>query len=184
MTKEFHVTALEMGTLRELVETAGRSPAGCFVEVGVWRGGSAALLSDVAQAQGRKLYLYDTFEGMPYADPGDHHKVGDFSDTSYEEVCKKIPYATIVKGIFPGSAIPMEPIAFAHIDCDQYRSVRESSLYLIPLMVQGGIMWFDDYPTVASAKRAVDEVFGRRVLLHAGKGTVRVYGDMNGLASR
>jgi asparagine synthase (glutamine-hydrolysing) len=51
----------------------------------------------------------------------------------------------------------MPPIAFAHIDCDQYQSVKDTLLYLMPLMAPGGVMWFDDYGEIEEAKRAVDE---------------------------
>jgi hypothetical protein len=70
--------------------------------------------------------------------------VGDFSDTDYETVRDALPYATVVKGIFPESAVEMENIAFVHLDCDQYQSVIDSVAYLKPKMVKGGIIWFDD----------------------------------------
>ena len=148
----------------ELIESARLTPSGAFIEVGVYKGGTAWHLAALARSQGRPLYLYDTFTGIPYADPAvDSHVVGDFRDTSAAAVQEAIPDAIIIEGIFPQSAIEMPPIAFAHLDCDQYQSIREASEYLIPRMVSGGVIWFDDYNCLSGATRAVHDVFGDRV---------------------
>jgi hypothetical protein len=136
---------------------------GCVVEVGVYKGGTAYFLDQWAQHMGRRCYLYDTFSGMPYADPGDSHAVGDFADTSLPSVKKLIPHATIVPGIFPSSAVLMPKIAFSHIDVDQYRAYKESFEYLEPLMAPKSIMWFDDADVIPAAGKAVFEIFGDRV---------------------
>lgn len=92
--------------------------------------------------------------------------VGDFSDTSLEEVQESIPYAKITKGIFPQSAesLDLPGVAFVHLDCDQYQSIKEAALFLSPRMVKGGIMWFDDYGCLEGANRAVNELFAGRLL--------------------
>jgi O-methyltransferase len=167
------ISAISLDVLKTIKYVASQTPHGCFVEVGVWKGGSAYVLGMVAEEQGRNLYLYDTFEGMPYADPWDVHKVGDFSDTSLEAVAALIPHAIITKGVFPESAHPdMRKVAFAHIDCDQYRAIKESVEYLRPLMVEGGLMWFDDYGAIPASTRAVDEIFGDRIVKVASKAVV------------
>lgn len=130
---------------------------GCIVEVGVYKGGT--LWHFVKHAQGRMVFGYDTFSGIPFCEEFDQHKVGDFGDTSLEEVAQNVPEAILTKGLFPMSAKHMPGVSFAHIDCDQYRSIMESANYLIPLMLSGGIMWFDDY-CLPSGKKAVDELFG------------------------
>lgn len=136
------------------------TPPGAYVEVGVYKGGTAWWLAQLARDQRRYLYLYDTFEGQPHAVEGlDKHPVGDFGDTSYEGVKAAIPYADVVKGVFPGSAMEMGKIAFVHLDCDQYQSVKEAVLYLWPRMVAGGVIWFDDSPDLAGARKAVEELF-------------------------
>lgn len=156
--------------IRRLLATAAVTPPGAFVEVGVFRGGTAWHLQGLATEQQRELYLYDTFEGIPYQGASDRHAVGDFSETSYEEVAALLPLAHVVKGIFPGSAIDMPRIAFAHLDCDQYRSVLESAQYLETLMVPAGVIWFDDSPCLEGARLAAEELFcGRLQLSHGGK---------------
>lgn len=151
-------------TIEEMIAYARTVPAGCFVEVGVYKGGTAWHLSQLCQEECRRLFLYDTFTGIPYCDAAvDSHKVGDFRDTSAEAVAAAIPHATVVPGIFPGSAVPMPPVAFAHIDCDQYQSVKEAAQFLLPKMVHGGILWFDDFNCLPGAAKAVYEVFGNWV---------------------
>jgi hypothetical protein len=68
-----------------------------------------------------------------------------------------MPRARVIKGIFPASLQKMPPIAFAHIDVDQYESYRGAINALSPLMVDGGIMWFDDVGCLHGANRAVRE---------------------------
>ncbi len=150
-----------------MLDQAARTPPGCFMEVGVYQGGSAVHLLGLARQQKRVLYLYDTFTGIPYQSEWDSHVIGDFSDTSVERVRALCPDAVITPGIFPHSAVAMEPIAFVHLDCDQYRSYQESLAFLLPNMLPGGVLWFDDSPCLAGALKAVTECFGPRLRLHS-----------------
>ena len=145
--------------LAGLAKEARNTPDGCFIEVGVYTGGSASILTEIAQQQGRQVYLYDTFEGLPYCSNGDTHQVGEFCYTDYDYIKNALPYANVVKGIFPDSAVEMPSVAFAHLDVDQYESYIGCIQYLKPKMVKGGIMWFDDYE-LAGAKKAIDELIG------------------------
>jgi hypothetical protein len=148
-----------------MLELAAKSPAGgCFVEVGVYKGGAAWHLAQLARRQRRQLHLFDTFTGIPEALPDDTHKVGDFADTAYDMVKELIPDAVFHVGIFPNTLpLHMPPIAFAHIDCDQYMSTH-AAIARLPMTV-GGIMLFDDYRCTWGATRAVDEAFGNRIHL-------------------
>lgn len=152
-----------------MTERAAKTPPGAFVEVGVFQGGTAAHLYDLATEQGRPLYLYDTFCGIPCRDDIDNHYVGDFSNCDESVVRGLFPRAVVTSGFFPTSAVPMEPVAFVHLDCDQYRSYCESIDYLLPLMVSGSVMWFDDAPDMQGAFKAVTDRFGDRLQLSLGK---------------
>jgi Macrocin-O-methyltransferase (TylF) len=152
--------------LTAMLEMATTSPQGCFVEVGVYQGGSAQHLMSMALCMGRELFLYDTFTGIPFRDPIDSHVVGDFSDTDFLDVCERFPRAHVIPGIFPSSAVVMPAVAFVHLDCDQYRSVGESLDYLLPRMAEGGIIWFDDSPCLDGARTAARERLGDRLVLH------------------
>lgn len=140
-------------------------PPGCFVEVGVYQGGSASVLYKIAQREGRALYLYDSFTGMPVHDEGDSHQLGDFADCYVERIRETMPEAILVPGIFPATLVPMPPIAFVHADADQYRSTRDICEQLGPLMVPGSAMLFDDYRQIKACIRAVDECFPQRRIL-------------------
>ena len=145
-----------------LIDTASKTSPGCFVEVGVYKGGTAWHLAKLAEQQGREIFLFDTFTGIPYKGEFDPVTVGTFNETSFEEVKNAIPYAKVVQGIFPQSAKDMQlpKVAFAHLDCDQYQSIKEAVQFLKPLMVPGGVMWFDDYECgLEGANKAVNESF-------------------------
>jgi hypothetical protein len=152
-----------------LLEAASAAPIGSFVEVGVYKGGSAFFLSKLAQGQNRSIFLYDTFEGMPYCDPSiDTIPLGHVhgpNDTSLEAVRAAVgDYPYIEKGTFPFvKRLPPAGVAFAHIDVDQYQSHIETCRALEPLMAPGGIMYFDDVPVLESARKAVRELYGDRV---------------------
>lgn len=153
--------------IEELVRVASTTPQGCIVEVGVYKGGTGWHLSKLAQKQQRQIFLFDTFTGIPYKTVFDPCEVGKFNETSFEEVQRTIPYAKVVQGIFPQSVeekeIDLPPVAFVHLDCDQYQSIIESAKFLSPLMVSGGIMWFDDYGCLEGANMAVEELFKGRI---------------------
>lgn len=162
--------------LQELARAARDAPKGDIVEVGVYQGGSARVLAEVAIEQGRTLFLFDTFWGIPMRDDErDTHAIGDFSETSADAVREAIPSAVVIPGIFPYT-LTAEPsrIAFAHVDVDQYESTRLACEALAARMVEGSLMVFDDYDVLPGAKAAVDEVFPGRVGMSAqGKARVR-----------
>lgn len=168
-------SAVPQNIIDSLVRKASEAPAGAIVEVGVYTGGTGWHLTQLAEQQNRKIYLYDTFEGIPYKGELDYHEVGDFSDVDYESIKAALPYAQVVKGIFPDSAVEMEPIAFVHLDCDQYKSVMDSWHFLKPKLVPGAIVWFDDAHgdynyvgvpgTVNGADFAMRELFGKNYLV-------------------
>lgn len=162
-------SAIDDGSLEKMAELARRTPPGCFCEVGVYRGGSAWYLAQVAREQGRELHLFDTFTGIPHEQPGDSNHVGEFGDTNVEDVRAAIPDATFHVGVFP-ETMPwfIGDVAFVHCDCDQYESVRAVIDTLWPKVVSGGIIVFDDENTVGG-KKAIMETFGAGLHNHGGR---------------
>lgn len=148
-------TLLGQIALDSICEIARKCPPGCIVEFGVYKGGSAWHLAKVAREQGRQLHLYDTFTGIPYRIEMDNHQVGDFADGDYAGVCAAIPDAHVHKGIFPDTLVDMGPVAFVHVDADQYQSIKAAIDVLGPLMVKGGAMIFDDVPVLRGATQAL-----------------------------
>jgi len=140
-----------------LCAEAESAPEGCFVELGVYKGGTAWYLARIAEQQGRSIYLYDTFTGIPMKCDLDAHLVGDFGDTSADAVRAAIPYGIVVQGVFPASLVPMSGIAFVHVDADQYQSIKDACAILGPMLVPGGKMVFDDVWLLAGATAALEE---------------------------
>lgn len=147
--------------LKEMSQKASETPEGIFVEFGVYRGGSARVLADIAVKQNREIHLFDTFTGIPFRDGIDQHNVGDFSDTLESSVRDHVPEAIFHVGVFPDT-MPTEfkKIAFLHIDADQYKSYKDAIRLFGPYMVKGSVMWFDDVGCLAGADKAVNEEFG------------------------
>ena len=153
-----------------MAELAAGTPKGCFVEVGVYKGGSALELYAVAKQQGRDLHLFDTFTGIPVKDLIDRHEIGDFCDADLDAIRKEMPEAVIHAGQYPDThPEDLKDIAFIHCDCDQYQSYRAVIDRMYPLLVPGGILLFDDYPYLAGAKKAVDESFPPGFLRETGR---------------
>ena len=142
------VAILDPNALVRTIELARRTPEGCFVEVGVYRGGSAWPLAELARERGVKLHLFDTFTGIPFHRQDDTNRTGEFGDVSVADVQSAIPDAVFHVGIFP-ETLPddLQNIAFVHCDCDQYDSVSAVIDKLWPRMVPDGIMVFDDWNT-------------------------------------
>lgn len=148
---------LHPDALETMLVLAVSTPDGAFVEVGVYKGGSAWYLANLARSQCRTLHLFDTFTGIPEKAPIDRHEIGDFGDTSLEAVSAAIPDAIYHVGVFPpqnGPPLP-EQIAFVHVDCDQYAVIKRAVAELWPRLVDGGVMLFDDYGVLAGATAAV-----------------------------
>ena len=135
-------------------------------ECGVYRGGTAMLLSERLAGAARTVRLFDTFAGMPATDAiRDWHKAGDFHDTSLEEVRSRVKgdFVHFHKGLIPQTFSGLESarIAFAHVDVDIYSAVHACCEFIFPRLCVSGFLVFDDYgfPTCPGARSAVDEFF-------------------------
>lgn len=151
--------------LYSLAKDASYRCDGSFAECGVYKGGTAKLLLELAS--NRSLYLFDTFEGMPEVDPTrDLHAPGDFADTNLASVTEYLaPRAnvTLVPGLIPASlkVARDQSFAFVHIDLDIYHAIKSACEFFYERMQPGGIMLFDDYgyPSCPGARAAVEEFF-------------------------
>lgn len=143
----------------ELWALAGQTEklGGGIIEIGVWRGGTGALMAKrarLSEANG-PVYLCDTFEGVVKAGPYDTiYKGGEHADTSQtvvEDLARTLGLDNIriLKGIFPEeTAHLIEPGArfrLCHIDVDVYSSARDVMDWIWNRMVPGGIVVYDDY---------------------------------------
>jgi len=144
---------------------------GDFVELGVYKGNSAAVLAALGRRKKRHTYLFDTFSGFDARDLRgmDSGQRAQFADTSLEAVQKLVGAdgVTYVKGFFPDSLSQVtlpERIAVVHIDCDLYEPMKAGLEQFYPRVPSGGLIMLHDYGSGhwPGAKRAIDEFFARR----------------------
>lgn len=168
------------GLYRAVHHVVAQDIPGDIVECGVARGGSAALMGLTLRKLGsnRRLWLFDTFEGLPApsdADP-DFHIANRYTGTCIgrlEEVRANfsrlgiVDGTNFVKGLFEDTlpTAPIERIAVLHIDGDWYRSVRACLQCLYEKVSPGGVIQFDDYGYWKGARKAVDEFLAERNIL-------------------
>jgi hypothetical protein len=161
--------------LHELV--SGVTAPGAVVECGVCNGGAAAVLWHAAGTE-RRLWLFDSFEGMPQPMEKDGgrafskytHRMEAFGHwnrgeveivKSVVETVGPLERVEIVKGwveeTLPVYACQIGAIAVLHLDMDFYSPTITALNYLYPLVSPGGLVIFDDYNSWAGCKVAADE---------------------------
>lgn len=124
---------------------------GDIAEVGVYKGGTAKLFTQITKGTGKKIHLFDTFEGMPTAET--HTAFGSersiFTDTSMEAVRDFVNdgRAELHQGIFPATAAGLEGERFSlvYLDADLYESTKDGLQFFWPKMSPGGVIVVDDY---------------------------------------
>ncbi|HEY3728965.1 MAG TPA: TylF/MycF/NovP-related O-methyltransferase [Solirubrobacteraceae bacterium] len=179
-----------MWLLTRLAGQCSRLP-GNFAEFGVYRGGCAFMvLATVGLAADRKLYLFDTFAGIPDAHLGDRERsldlAGRHGDTSVEYVEWRLARWREQIQICAGDVfetLPLAdtgPLAFAHVDLNSAAPTRRVLEYAYQRLVSGAIVVFDDYgygwDDCADERAAIDDFFGDMresvVALPTGQGLV------------
>jgi len=158
---------------------------GSFVECGVWRGGSSAIMGLAMRHAGQKrdLHLFDSFEGLPEPTQKDGEVAKAYSggrasgDLKSVDQCKAglDEVQTLLLGrlgldpalvhfhvgwfqkTLPAKAAGLGPIALLRLDGDWYESTRLCLEHLYPLVVPGGMVVLDDYFDWEGCKLATDE---------------------------
>lgn len=137
---------------------------GDLIETGVWRGGSSILMRAVLKAYGdcsRKVWLADSFRGLPQPDPARYPV--DHGDTlwTYKELAIPLEqvkanfarYGLLDEQVafLPGwfrDTLPTAPInqlAVLRLDGDLYESTMDALAALYPKVSAGGFVIVDDY---------------------------------------
>jgi hypothetical protein len=158
---------------------------GDIVECGIWKGGSSMIAALALQAFGetdRRLWLYDTYEGMPepgekdvrasdgfvaqqhwsILKPDDSHK---WIYSSLEEVQSNM-YSTgypkenilFIKGKVEDTIPDRIPgvIALLRLDTDWYESTYHELRHLFPQVSTHGVLVIDDYGWWKGSREATD----------------------------
>jgi hypothetical protein len=166
---------------------------GDLVECGVWYGGSAMAIALTLQRLGatdRRLWLYDTFTGMP--DPGaedvnlltgesmtdEWSPEATAAEQAQARTAEEVRAAVLGTGYDPSLVtvvegrvevtIPAqmpERVALLRLDTDWYQSTRHELEHLYPRLEPGGVLIVDDYGHFRGARQAVDEYFAKDALL-------------------
>jgi len=129
---------------------------GDYVECGVYKGGTAAALAH-GMADGRRIWLYDSFEGMPPTSEKDGEEAGKWvgecvgTEGDVREVMRRLRVTperyVLRKGWFSDTfqgELP-EQIAFLHVDADWYDSVLLVLETFYDRVAEGGVIVMDDF---------------------------------------
>jgi len=157
------------------------APEGCIIECGSYLGGSSAKLSLVAAVTGRRLYVCDSFEGLPQPTGTD----GDFNDAhsgsaqrfgagdyaARREVVEanvrrsgNFEVCTFVPGFFSDSLPkllqdPQIRPAFVFGDADLVASTRDILRNLWPVLRSGGRFYTHDANLLEFCEGVMDGAF-------------------------
>ena len=158
---------------------------GCFVECGVWKGGSSAIMALAIRnaRQERHLHLFDSFEGLPEPTEKDGEYAAVYSgghnqgklatinqcQAGLDEVrnlmLNKIKtdqnlvhfHVGWFQNTIPAAANQLGPIALLRLDGDWYDSTKVCLQHLYPHLSAGGIIILDDYFCWEGCRKATDE---------------------------
>lgn len=161
---------------------------GDLVECGVWNGGSVLLMAQALKHFGdtsRRIYLYDTFEGMPEPADVDRNwdgvpalptweakKKSDPSGPNWGfggtvDMVKEVVYSSgypqenfiFVKGMVEDTLPSQSPekISLLRLDTDFYASTYHELVHLYPVLTVGGVLIIDDYGYFQGARIATDQ---------------------------
>ena len=167
----------------------GERVPGAFVECGVWRGGSAALMALAAQHAGqeREFHLFESIAGLPDPSAADDAAsiaysggkssgqlvsigecVADVSEVQkffFEEL--RLDRARFhfhigwFQNTLPVAAPNIGAIALLRLDGDWYESTKVCLEYLYPQLARGGIVILDDYFAWKGCHDATEEYRAR-----------------------
>lgn len=186
-------------TLREGID-------GDFVEIGVHRGGSAAILASLIKDQPmRHLHLFDRWGDLPEPTERDGNRYEEYRRDRIPDKLAQLrdnpPLAAAQELIERGIGFPTDrlhyysgwydetlanysgrPIAFASLDCDYYESVKVALDFVERHAAPRATIVADDYGSWPGARTAIDEWLGttqRKVQIYplsTGPAVLRVRG--------
>lgn len=151
---------------------------GDLIETGVWKGGVTVLMRGLLAAHGdreRKVWVADSFQGLPRPDPDTSLK-----DAIFWSLMRPLNHLTIsleyvqstfdayglldqqtqfLKGWFCDTlpTAPIQQVAVMRMDGDLYESTRDALESLYPKLSPGGFVIVDDYGLPCGCRQAVDD---------------------------
>ena len=166
-----------------MTEVISNGIEGDFIETGVWRGGAVIFMQAFLKAMGlqqdRRVWVADSFEGLPVPDKTEHpleyrahqnliEPLYQKFEAGIEEVQANFarfdlldPNVIFLKGWFKDSlpTAPIEKLSIVRLDGDYYESTMDGLTNLYDRLSVGGFMIVDDYgeDTWTECRRATDE---------------------------
>ncbi len=168
--KNDQVSEIETAKILEIARE-GILRDGDFVEMGCYKGDTSLLLAEILIGTNKRLFIYDSFEGLPEKSGEDESIIGkDFKAkelfVTKREVKQRflranLPVPVIKKAWFKELSfndLP-EKISFAFLDGDFYESILESLKLVENKMVKDGVIIIHDFanPALPGVAKAVDE---------------------------
>ena len=168
--KNDQVSQLETEKILELAQEAVLCE-GDFVEMGCYKGDTSLLLAEILATTDKKLWIYDSFEGLPEKREEDASTLGEDFKVNELYVSKRevkqrflragLPVPIIKKAWFSELSendLP-DKIGFAFLDGDFYESIRDSLKLIEGKMIGGGIIIIHDYsnPALPGVAKALEE---------------------------
>lgn len=138
---------------------------GDIAEFGVYAGATTRELAKY----GRTVWAFDTFSGLPGQDWDESIDTVDLPGKfavpgSVLEELGAISNVRPVVGRFNDTLPALKAsIALAYVDCDFYQSTKQALKWLAENMVDGGVVFFDDYATHVAVRKAIKEELDRGV---------------------
>ncbi len=149
---------------------------GDVVELGCYKGTTSLFLQRLLKLTDKKLYLYDSFEGLPektsfdMSTAGEQFKPGELSVSkkmlTYEFKKANLDLPFIKKAWFKDLTPADMPknICFGFLDGDFFDSISDSLKLCWPLVSNNGVLVVDDFSNEAlpGASRACHSFFNQR----------------------
>lgn len=148
---------------------------GDFIETGAWRGGACIFMRGLLaahQVSDRRVFVADSFEGLPPPDPsshpadaGDLHHTHNFLSVDLDTVKNNFSrygllddQVIFLKGWFSETlpSAPIDQLAILRLDGDMYGSTIDALNALYPKLSPGGFCIIDDYH-LSGCRQAVED---------------------------
>lgn len=176
--------------LRELSKT--QDLQGDVVEFGCFVGTTSVFISKKIEEWGsnKKLWLYDSFEGLPEKSQEDINSLGENFKKGELRATKKqlllnlkksgvMKMPIVIKGWFSELSEDQIPskISFAFLDGDYYNSIIDPLRLIWDKLEEGAIIVVDDYGNHAlpGASKAVDEWCAKRNISKKIESTLAIF---------
>jgi O-methyltransferase len=174
---ETMIGLIRLNCIEACVTTAIREGVpGDLLEAGVWRGGAAIFMRALLFALGddaRKVWVADSFEGLPPPDTANFAQDATMDLSGYKELAVSLEevqanfdrYGMLddrvrfLKGWFKDTlaVAPIEHLAVLRLDGDYYESTIQGLEALYDKVSPGGFVIIDDYFAFEPCRKAVQD---------------------------